>query len=117
MALNFVNNMKVINYLNKYFIFLRWSYTVPLLCYIVFFITIWMLAVPLKPIKIQKEINLQPEDTFEIRIKNSNFNSDGINNENNNQILYEKNEYLINTNSIENNHKDKTEILQEVFTK
>lgn len=109
--------MRVINYLNKYLIFLRWSYTVPLLCYIVFFITIWMLAVPLKPIKIRKEINLQPEDTFEIRIKNSNFNSDANNNVNHQAVLDEKNEYLINVNSIENEHKDKTEILQEVFSK
>ncbi|KAJ3656086.1 hypothetical protein Zmor_015187 [Zophobas morio] len=93
---------------------LRWSYTVPLLCYFIFFLTIWMLSVPLKPIKIVKEIPIhKPEDTFEIRMKNSNFNSDRKDGENN--LLNNKNEYLINVNANENANKDQTEILQEVF--
>ena len=73
-----------------------------------------MLSVPLKPIKIVKEIPIhKPEDTFEIRMKNSNFNSDRKDGENN--LLNNKNEYLINVNANENANKDQTEILQEVF--
>lgn len=95
---------------------LRWSYTVPILCYIAFFFMIWMLAVPLKPkIKISKEIKLQPpEDSFEIRIKNSNFDSDRKGEQN---LLEDRNEYLVNVNNEENSSKDKTQILTEVFEK
>lgn len=95
---------------------LRWSYTVPILCYVVFFFTIWMLSVPLKPIKIVKEIHInKPGESFAIRMKNSNFNSDRKEAEN--LILNDKNEYLVNVNNNENIGKDQTEILKEVFTR
>lgn len=76
---------------------------------------IWMLAVPLKPnIRIVKDIKVEPpEDSFEIRMKNSNFNSDRKAVEE----AEEKNEYLVNVNDEENSKKDKTEILKEVFQK
>lgn len=76
---------------------------------------IWMLSVPLKPnIKIVKDIKVEPpEDSFEIRMKNSNFNSDKKAVEE----AEEKNEYLINVNDEQNSKKDKTEILKEVFQK
>lgn len=100
----------------KHLACLRWSYTVPILCYMAFFFMIWMLAVPLKPnIKIVKDIKVEPpEDSFEVRMKNSNFNSDKktvVDDE------VEKNEYLVNVNDEENKKKDKTEILKEVFKK
>lgn len=99
----------------KYLTCLRWSYTVPILCYVVFFLMIWMLSVPLKPnIKIVKDIKVEPpEDSFEIRMKNSNFNSDKKLVEE----AEEKNEYLVNVNDEENFKKDKTQILKEVFIK
>lgn len=80
-----------------------------------FFFMIWMLAVPLKPnIRIVKDIKVEPpEDSFEIRMKNSNFNSDKKAVEEADQ----KNEYLVNVNDEENSKKDKTEILKEVFLK
>lgn len=99
----------------KYLICLRWSYTVPVLCYMAFFFMIWMLAVPLKPnIRIVKDIKVEPpEDSFEIRMKNSNFNSDkrAV------DEAEEKNEYLVNVNDEENSKKDKAEILKDVFQK
>lgn len=79
---------------------------------------IWMLSVPLKPnITIVKDIKVEPpEDSFEIRMKNSNFNSD-----NGKRAVEddggEKNEYLVNVNDEENSKKDKTQILKEVFQK
>lgn len=99
----------------EYLACLRWSYTVPILCYVVFFFMIWILSVPLKPnIKIVKNIKVEPpEDSFEVRMKNSNFNSDK-------KIVdeeEEKNEYLVNLNDEENLNKDKTQILKEVFEK
>lgn len=77
---------------------------------------IWMLSVPLKPnIKIVKDIKVEPpEDSFEVRMKNSNFNSDQKNVD---EEIEEKNEYLVNVNDEENSKKDKTQILKEVFKK
>lgn len=75
---------------------------------------IWMLSVPLKPnIKIVKDIKVEPpEDSFEVRMKNSNFNSDK-------KVVVEeedaKNEYLVNVNDEEHSKKDKAQILKEVF--
>ncbi|CAH0557552.1 unnamed protein product [Brassicogethes aeneus] len=87
---------------------LRWTYSVPVLCYCTFFVMIWMLSVPLKPItRNHKDKPIALEDTFEVRLKNSNFNSDKKTEE-----YEEKNEYLINT-----NNNDKNEILQDVFIK
>lgn len=95
-------------------IFLRWSYTVPVLCYLTFFLMIWMMSVPLKPIKIVKEIHIpKDEDSFEIRMKNSNFNSD----KQDDNLLNNKNEYLVNVNNNENQDKDQGQILSEVFRK
>lgn len=106
--------MKLAHNFKHLILLLRWSYTVPVLCYITFFLTIWMLSVPLKPIKIVKELRIdKPEDSFEIRMKNSNFNSDRKEGENN--LLNNKNEYLINVNTNENVNKGQTEILQDVF--
>ncbi|CAH1175998.1 unnamed protein product [Phaedon cochleariae] len=95
---------------------LRWSYTVPILCYLTFFFMIWMLAVPLKPNRaIVKElrVDVHPADSFEIRIKNSNFNTDKKNADDES----DKNEYLINANDEENYRKDNSKILMEVFEK
>lgn len=74
-----------------------------------------MLSLPLKPIHTVKEIGIRPEESFEIRLKNSNFNSDRGDTEKN--LLNNKNEYLINVNGGENVHKDQTQILREVFIK
>lgn len=77
---------------------------------------IWMLSVPLKPnIKIVKDIKVEPpEDSFEVRMKNSNFNSDKKVEQEEEET---KNEYLVNVNDAENSKKDKTQILKEVFKK
>ncbi|XP_056645592.1 45 kDa calcium-binding protein [Diorhabda sublineata] len=105
-----MNIIKKIRYLDC----LRWSYTVPVLCYLAFFFMIWMLAVPLKQnIKIVKDLKLDPEDSFEIRIKNSNFNTD----KKGGQEFVERNEYLVNSNDEEYTNKDSTKILMEVFQK
>ncbi|KAG5889321.1 hypothetical protein JTB14_027469 [Gonioctena quinquepunctata] len=99
----------------KYLECLRWSYTVPILCYIAFFFVIWMLAVPLKHnIRTITEIKVDPpEDSFEIRMRNSNFNTDKKAEEGDE----EKNEYLVNANDEDNFRKDQAEILMEVFEK
>lgn len=55
------------------------------------------------------------EDSFEIKMRNSNFNSDIK--ENGNAVLSEKNEYLVNVNNNENYNKNENEILEEVFKK
>ncbi|KAF7285214.1 hypothetical protein GWI33_011537 [Rhynchophorus ferrugineus] len=90
---------------------LRWSYTVPILCYVLFMVMIWMLTVPLKPnIKPKYPLADKLEDTFEIRIKNSNFNSDKAV-----EPSEEKNEYLVNVNNAENVRKSEKQILTEVF--
>lgn len=101
-------------------VFERWSFGVPILCYLLLFCMIWILSVPLKPnlnIKIAETDNLNKklEDTFEIKIKNSNFNSDKTESEN--KILNDKNEYLVNVNNEENVHRDQADILQDVFKK
>lgn len=103
-----------------YLIFERWSFTVPILCYLVLFCMIWILSVPLKPtinLKIPDR-DKEPqklEDTFEIKIKNSNFNSDKIDSES--KILSDKNEYLVNVNNEENVHRNQADILEDVFKK
>ncbi|XP_074025337.1 stromal cell derived factor mayday [Leptinotarsa decemlineata] len=99
----------------KYLKCLRWSYTVPILCYFIFFFAIWMLAVPLKHnITIIKELKVNPpEDSFEIRIRNSNFNTDKRTEDGDE----DKNEYLVNVNDENNSRKDQTGILMEVFEK
>lgn len=103
-----------------YLIFERWSFAVPILCYLVLFCMIWILSVPLKPtinLKIpDRDKDTQKlEDTFEIKIKNSNFNSDKIDSES--KILSDKNEYLVNVNNEENVHKNQADILEDVFKK
>lgn len=100
---------------NKKFVVLfeRWSYKFSLVCYLLFFLMIWMLSVPLKSHvrydvpSINFASNKKIEDTFEIKLKNSNFNSDNIDNS----------EYLVNMNNNENIHKDQTDILMDVFNK
>ncbi|XP_030750181.1 45 kDa calcium-binding protein [Sitophilus oryzae] len=92
---------------------LRWSYTVPILCYVLFMVMIWMLTVPLKPnLELTNSLqgNQRLEDTFEIRIKNSNFNSDKAV-----EPSEDKNEYLVNVNNAENARKTEQDILTEVF--
>lgn len=90
-------------------LFQRWSYAVPLLCYLLFFCMIWTLSVPLKPVKeIKKEYENSIDNEFQRNVKNSNFNSD-------NSLLDEKNEYLVNVNDKDNKNKDQTEILEDVF--
>lgn len=104
-------------------IFKRWSFSVPPLFYIVFYCAIWLLSVPLRSnitIKIPNHaeyvINKRSlEDSFEIRMKNSNFNSDLKGNRD--AVLSEKNEYLVNVNNNENYNKNENEILEEVFRK
>lgn len=90
---------------------LRWSYTVPILCYILFILMTWMLTVPLRPRVKPPNPDSPLEDSFEIRIKNSNFNSD----RNFVEPVAEKNEYLVNVNAVENARKGQTQILIEVF--
>lgn len=104
-------------------LFERWSYVVPILCYLAFFSMIWILSLPLKSntnLEISDDENFYSkeklEDTFEIRIKNSNFNSDKEVAEN--ELLNTKTEYLVNFNSYRNKYgTDQTKILEEVFTK
>ncbi|XP_066254790.1 45 kDa calcium-binding protein [Euwallacea similis] len=92
---------------------LRWSYTVPALCYVLFLLMTWMLTIPLRP-KISYSDGFAAsrflEDTFEVRIKNSNFNSDRVNGD-----VPQKNEYLVNVNNAENSQKGQVQILTEVF--
>lgn len=87
----------------------RWSFATPLLCYLVLFCTMRMLSVPLKPQK-KREEEKKAENTLEVNIKNSNFNSDGVG-------VEERNEYLVNVNDGDNRHKDQGEILQDVFNR
>ncbi|XP_044751501.1 45 kDa calcium-binding protein [Coccinella septempunctata] len=102
-------------------LFLRWSYSVPLLSYLAFFLLIWTLSLPLSPFTRRSTIILnsqwnKPEDSFEIRMKNSNFNSDKVISDN--EVTEEsKNEYLVNTNNKENVNKNQNEILQDVFSR
>lgn len=92
-------------------LFQRWSYVVPLLCYLLFFCMIWMLSVPLKPGKQIKLKEQGAEDVFKTNLKNSNFNS-----EKDVEIpTNEKNEYLVNVNDKDNKHKNQVEILEDVF--
>lgn len=102
-------------------LFLRWSYSVPLLSYLAFFLLIWTLSLPLSPFTRRGTaiLNTQwnkPEDSFEIRMKNSNFNSDKVMPENE-ATEESKNEYLVDTNNKDNANKDQNEILQNVFTR
>lgn len=102
----------------------RWSVVVCLFCYATFFCMIYFLPVQLKSnirvnFPLESPMNLRPggyEDTFEIRIKNSNFNSD-VKDENESRFINNKNEYLVNVNNDENVDKDQTQILEEVFKK
>lgn len=110
----------------------RWSFPFPIFCYLGLMLTFWLLSVPLKPhIRIRipndspMDIRLGAEDTFEIRLKNSNFNSDdnnknpsgGGDEKNADPMNDPRNEYLINVDNKENLHKDQAEILEEVFRK
>lgn len=97
------------------------SYSVPLLSYLAFFLLIWTLSLPLSPLTRRSAVVLEeqwhkPEDSFEIRMKNSNFNSDKVKPEI--EATEEaKNEYLVNTNNKDNFNKNQNEILQDVFSR
>lgn len=54
------------------------------------------------------------KDSFDMKMRNSNFNSDKRAED---TLLNEKSEYLVNVNDHENLHKDRTQILMDVFTK
>lgn len=101
-------------------LFHRWSYGVPLLCYVTFLCLIWMLSLPLKSnLSTHRDVNtkthgLEEENAFHVKIRNSNFNSDKNVED---ALLNDKNEYLVNVNDHENLHKDRTQILEEVFKK
>lgn len=88
-------------------LFQRWSYVVPLLCYLLFFCMIWTLSVPLKPIS-QTTSNQQEAKNIYKMSKNTNINSEK-------DILNEKNEYLVNVNDENNKNKNQVEILEDVF--
>ncbi|KAL3283631.1 hypothetical protein HHI36_006770 [Cryptolaemus montrouzieri] len=101
---------------------LRWSYSVPLLSYLSFFLLIWTLSLPLSPFTRRNTVLIDDrqwnkiEDSFEIRMKNSNFNSDkmkiGI------PVTEEdKNEYLVNVNNKANENRNQNDILQDVFSR
>lgn len=101
-------------------LFDRWSYAATLLCYIAFFLIIWILRVPLKRTSDYPEQFKTPllrknqlEDSFVIKMKNSNFNSDKS--DNIGTLLNEKKEYLVNPNNNDNLHKDHVDILTSVF--
>ncbi|ENN81006.1 45 kDa calcium-binding protein [Dendroctonus ponderosae] len=51
----------------------RWSYTVPVVCYVILIVMILVLKLPLKP---SLKPHIESIDLFAIRLKNSNFNSD-----------------------------------------
>lgn len=93
-------------------LFQRWSYAVPLLCYVMLFCMIWMLSVPLKPhMKIQPPAGRKQMDvTFDVKIRNSNFDSDKKEDE----LLNSRNEFLI---SVDDQGKGQGQILVEVFRK
>lgn len=112
LVLTIIMRIKILHYS---VFFQRWSFVVPLLCYLTFFCMIWVLSVPLKsnlstvPVKIKTQ---GVEDTFNVNLKNSNFNSDRTAEE---SLLNEKNEYLVNVNDKDNKHKNQAEILEDVF--
>ncbi|KAL1512455.1 hypothetical protein ABEB36_002043 [Hypothenemus hampei] len=93
----------------------RWSYTVPIFCYTLFILMTSMISLPLRPQQLILSREIQSpspvEDSFEIRIKNSDFNSDI-------DIPLDggKNEYLVNVNNRQNVQKGQTQLLTEVFT-
>ncbi|KAK9879605.1 hypothetical protein WA026_006670 [Henosepilachna vigintioctopunctata] len=99
---------------------LRWSYSVPLLSYLSFCLLIWTLSLPLSPftrntVLIDRQWN-RIEDSFEIRLKNSNFNSDKM--KGGDKLTEEnKNEYLVNVNNKDNVNKNQNDILQDVFSR
>ncbi|KAK5645804.1 hypothetical protein RI129_004268 [Pyrocoelia pectoralis] len=105
-------------------VFERWSYLVPILSYFTLFCTIWILSVPLKSNKTKSpnqfhlySRNKLLQHDFVIKMKNSNFNSDKVEAEN--QLLNVKGDYLINLNGNNNNkvHVDPTAVLEDVFRK
>lgn len=103
-------------------IFFRWSFVVSILFYICFCGLIWTLTLPLK-----SRIHYKPLETqFKEELDKSLQNLPNLYNGNNgvnliNRIdtskLMKKNEYLINVNDNEYDHKDSREILEEVFHK
>lgn len=100
-------------------IFERWSFAVPVLTYGTFLCMISILSLPLRPnvkmiIENDENINAKLEDSFIIKMKNSNFNSDK--NNDGDKILSDKNEYLVSLNNNEV-HRDETVILTDVFRK
>lgn len=89
---------------------LRWSYTVPALCYLLFLLMTQLLMIPLKPNQ-QTTNKLELgilENTFEVRIKNSNFNSDSK------VSPLEKNEYLVSVN-VNDPEESPARVLTKVF--
>ncbi|KAF5303096.1 hypothetical protein FQR65_LT08428 [Abscondita terminalis] len=99
--------------------FRRWSCVVSILCYLIFFGLIWTTSVPLKS---NKNINVgveyedrNLEDSFVIKIKNSNFNSDTLDVDT--QFLNIKGDYLDNLNYNNAMHIDSNAILRDVFRK
>lgn len=79
---------------------------------------IWMCAVPLKSNLTHNRVKTKmrgPEvDSFDAKMRNSNFNSDKRAED---ALLNEKTEYLVNVNDHDNLHKDRTQILTDVFKK
>ncbi|XP_022913645.1 45 kDa calcium-binding protein [Onthophagus taurus] len=103
-------------------IFERWSYSVPLFCYMVFLCVMVFLPVPLRSsitIKIDDmDVTLKRslEETFIVKMRNSNFKTDG-GERYRDESLSDKNEYLVNVNNNENFNKEQNDILMDVFKK
>lgn len=112
-----------INEILKYKVVLeRWSILVPIICYSFLLCLIWTLSVPLKSrqnTNLPNKANLfkkqKLEESFEVKIKNSNFNSDKVDAEN--QLLNMKNEYLVRLNQGRGGQENPASVLEEVFKK
>lgn len=108
----------------NYPLFERWTFAVPILFYGLFFYAIWALSVPLKSgnksLKNDRDVidlfaRRKLEESFEVKIKNSNFNSDKAIAEN--QLFNVKNEYLVNLEPEGLGNVNPTAVLEDVFKK
>lgn len=100
-------------------IFFRWSFVVTILFYICFCGLIWTITVPLKSEIQYKPLETQFKEEFDKSLRELPNVYNGVNslNQIDNSKLMKKNEYLINVNDNEYDHKDSTEILTDIFHK
>lgn len=100
-------------------IFFRWSFVVTILFYICFCGLIWTLTLPLKSEIQFKPLETQFKEEFDKSLRElpQLYNGMDTMNRVDTSKVIKKNEYLINVNDNEYDHKDSKEILTDVFNK